>query len=70
MNETECSLDGNEGRNQCIIECTKQMLDWKIYAQIHAVQSYQNEVNDKYLESSDIQQTGPGRVTSIFELGT
>ncbi len=23
-NETECSLDGNEGTNRCIIECTKQ----------------------------------------------
>ncbi len=23
-NEPECSLDGNEGTNQCIIECTKQ----------------------------------------------
>ncbi len=23
-NETECSLDGNEGTNQCIIECIKQ----------------------------------------------
>ncbi len=23
-NESECSLDGNEGTNQCIIECTKQ----------------------------------------------
>ncbi len=23
-NETECSLDGNEGTNQCIIKCTKQ----------------------------------------------
>ncbi len=33
--------------------------------QIHAAQSYQKEVNDKYLESSDIQHTGPGRVTSI-----
>ncbi len=42
------------------------MLEWKFYAQIHAVQSYQKEVNDKYLESSDIQHTGPGRVTSIF----
>ena len=61
----QCSLDGNEGTNQCII-----MLEWKIYAQIHAVQSYQKEVNDKYLESSDIQHTSPGRVTSIFELGT
>ncbi len=46
------------------------MLEWKIYAQIHAVQSYQQEVNDKYLESSDIQHTGAGRVTSIFELST
>ncbi len=24
LNGTECSLDGNEGTNQCIIECTKQ----------------------------------------------
>ncbi len=46
------------------------MLDWKIYVQIHAIQSYQKEVNDKYLESSDIQHTGPGRVSSIFELST
>ncbi len=46
------------------------MLEWNIYAQIHAVQGYQKEVNDKYLESSDIQHTGPGRVTSIFELST
>ncbi len=23
-NETECSLEGIEGKNQCIIECTKQ----------------------------------------------
>ncbi len=46
------------------------MLEWNIYAQIHAVQSYQKDVNDKYLESSDIQHTGPGRVTSFFELST
>ncbi len=44
------------------------MLERKIYAQIYAVQSYQMGVNDKYLESSDIQHTGPGRVTSSFEL--
>ncbi len=37
---------------------------------MHAVQSYQKEVHAKYLESSDIQHTGPGRVTSIFELRT
>ncbi len=34
-------------------------------AQIHAVQSYQKGVNDKYLESSDIQHTGPGRVHNV-----
>ncbi len=34
------------------------------------VQSYQKEVNDKYLECSDVQHTGPGRVTSMFELST
>ncbi len=28
------------------------------------------EVNDKYLENSDMQYRGPGRVTSIFELST
>ncbi len=48
----------------------KKNLEWKIYSQIHAVQSYQKEVNDKYLESSDIQHTGPGKVISIFELST
>ncbi len=51
-NETECSLDGNEGTNQCI------------------VQIYQKEINDKYLESSDIQHKGPGRLISIFKLST
>ncbi len=45
-------------------------LNKNIHAQIHAVQSYQEEVNDKYLESSGIQHTGPGRVTSTFELST
>ncbi len=47
-----------------------KILEWKVYVQIHAVQSYQKEVNDKYLQSSDIQHTGPGRVTSIFALLT
>ncbi len=31
-NETECSLDGYEGTNQCIIECTTQHVWVKIYA--------------------------------------
>ncbi len=30
------------------------MFEWKFYVQMHAVQTYQKEVNDKYLESSDI----------------
>ncbi len=58
--------------NAALMEMNVQnkMLEWKIFAQIYTVQSYQNEVNDKYLESSDIQHTGPGSVTSIFELST
>ncbi len=68
----EYRLDGNEGTNQCIIECTTQNVWMKNLCtmQIHAVQSYQKEVNDKYLEGSDIQYTGPSRVTSIFDLST
>ncbi len=31
-NKTECSPDGNKGTNQSIIESTKKMVEWKIYA--------------------------------------
>ncbi len=28
-NETDCSLYGNEGTNQCIIECTKHISEYE-----------------------------------------
>ncbi len=35
------------------------MFAWQKHTQIHTFQNYQKEVNDKYLESSNIQHTGP-----------
>ncbi len=38
------------------------MFEWKIYV----FESYQKEVNDKNLESSDIQHTGPLAWYNLF----
>ncbi len=67
-NRNKCNTSGMK-MNAVLMEMKAwiKMYNWihkskifesKIHTQIHAFESYQKEVNGKYLESSDIQHTG------------